>query len=106
MGRKEKPMPVGKTHIPTIGELLRRFRNERNLSLTEMAVLTNFSNSHLSNVEAGRAQPSKDLLKNYEEYLGLKPNKIGAFFPSVQRTRLRGSSPAVLYFHEKRLALV
>jgi len=73
-------MLVGTTHIPTIGELLRRFRNECNLSLIEMAGLTNFSNSHLSNVEVGRTNISFDILMAYEEYLGFAPHEIGAFF--------------------------
>jgi len=80
MGRKEKPMLVGKTHIPTMGELLRRFRHEYNLTLTDMSDLTHFSNSHLSNVEHGRANMSKDILIAYEKHLRFKPNEIEAFF--------------------------
>ncbi len=80
MGRKEKPMPAGRTHTPTIGELLRRLRNEQGLSLVGMADLTGFSRGHLSNVEIGRIQPSQVLLRQYEEYLGLQPSEISAFF--------------------------
>jgi len=80
MSRKEKPLPVEMTCIPPIGELLRRFRKAHDWSLIDMAYYINFSNSHLSNVEAGRAKLSKAVLKAYEECLEFKPHQIGAFF--------------------------
>jgi transcriptional regulator with XRE-family HTH domain len=80
MGRPEKPMLVGTTCVPTVGELLRRFRKEGNLSLIDMAELTHFSKGHLSNVEVGRTKISKEILMAYEEQLGFKPHEIGAFF--------------------------
>ena len=79
MGRKEKTLPDGRTESLTIGELLRRLRNEQALPLTGLADLIGFSAGHLSNVETGRIQPSQFLLKSYEEFLGLRPSEISDF---------------------------
>lgn len=80
MSRKEKPLSVGITGIPPIGDLLKCYRKAHGWSLIDLAHYTGFSNSHLSNVEAGRAKLSKAILRAYEECLEFKPHQIGAFF--------------------------
>lgn len=80
MNRKEKPLPGEMGGTPPIGELLRRFRKEREWSLIDIAYNAKCSSSHLSNVEAGRAKLSKIILESYEECLEFKHHQIGAFF--------------------------
>lgn len=52
-----------------VGELLRRWRAHRRLSQLELAVEAGVSTRHLSFVETGRAQPSRDMVLHLAEYL-------------------------------------
>lgn len=80
MSRREKH-PVGEViGAPSLGGLLRHLRKARDCSLIDMAQLMGFSDSHLSNVEIGRAKLSKTILEAYEKYLEFKPHQIAAFF--------------------------
>lgn len=80
MSRKENH-PIGEviSALP-LGDLLRHLRKAHNWSLTDIAQFRGFSNSHLSNVEIGRAKLSKAILEAYEECLEFKPHQIAAFF--------------------------
>jgi transcriptional regulator with XRE-family HTH domain len=51
------------------GELLRDWRNRRRLSQLDLALEANVSARHLSFVETGRAQPSRELLLDLAEHL-------------------------------------
>jgi transcriptional regulator with XRE-family HTH domain len=63
----------------TAGELIRYWRNRRNLSQLELALDANLSTKHLSFVENGRSQPSRQLLIHLVQELDL---------PIAERNRL------------------
>jgi transcriptional regulator with XRE-family HTH domain len=63
----------------TVGELLRFWRVHRRLSQLELAIEAEVSTKHLSFVETGRAQPSRQLLVHLSNQLDL---------PIVERNRL------------------
>jgi transcriptional regulator with XRE-family HTH domain len=51
------------------GELLREWRNRRRMSQLDLALEANVSARHLSFVETGHSQPSRELLLSLAEYL-------------------------------------
>jgi transcriptional regulator with XRE-family HTH domain len=63
-----------------IGELVRRLREQRGLSLRGMAGATNFSPSFISQVENGLVSPSIDSMGRIASALGFT---LGEFFASV-----------------------
>ena len=54
---------------PTVGELLSRWRDQRRLSQMALALDADVSTRHLSFVETGRAQPSRDMIVRLAEHL-------------------------------------
>ncbi len=54
-----------------VGELLREWRQRRRLSQLDFALEANVSTRHLSFVETGRAQPSRDMLLHLAELLNV-----------------------------------
>jgi transcriptional regulator with XRE-family HTH domain len=54
---------------PSAGALLRRWRHRRNLSQLEMAARSAISARHLSFIETGRAQPSRQMVLHLAEHL-------------------------------------
>jgi transcriptional regulator with XRE-family HTH domain len=63
----------------TVGELIRFWRTHRRLSQLELALDANLSTKHLSFVETGRSQPSRQLLVHLAQQLDL---------PMAERNRL------------------
>ncbi|MEU4194375.1 helix-turn-helix transcriptional regulator [Kribbella sp. NPDC026611] len=63
----------------SVGELLRFWRTHRRLSQLELALEAEMSTKHLSFVETGRAQPSRQLLAHLSNHLDL---------PMAERNRL------------------
>lgn len=59
------------TQIRPIGEHLREWRQRRRLSQLDLACDANISTRHLSFIETGRAQPSRDMLLHLAEQLGV-----------------------------------
>jgi transcriptional regulator with XRE-family HTH domain len=57
------------THEPTVGGLLREWRARRRLSQLELALEADVSTRHLSFVETGRSQPSRDMVVRLAERL-------------------------------------
>ena len=57
------PIAVSKTAASPLGALLRQWRASRRLSQLELSMLSGVSARHLSYVETGRAQPSRELLR-------------------------------------------
>jgi transcriptional regulator with XRE-family HTH domain len=57
------------TSSPPIGELLRSWRQRRNLSQLELALNAAVSSRHLSFVETGRARPSREMVLRLAEQL-------------------------------------
>jgi transcriptional regulator with XRE-family HTH domain len=62
-----------------VGEVIRFWRERRRLTQLDVSVETGISTRHLSCVETGRAQPSRDLLGRIAEHLQL---------PLAERNRL------------------
>ena len=54
---------------PSVGELLRDWRQRRRLSQLALSVQANVSTRHLSFVESGRAAPSRDMVLHLAEQL-------------------------------------
>jgi transcriptional regulator with XRE-family HTH domain len=76
VGRKDKPISAQNANMLPIGAQLRIARQTKDISLTEMASLLNYSKSHLSGVENGSDQPSQELIQKYEQALELKPGQL------------------------------
>jgi transcriptional regulator with XRE-family HTH domain len=55
--------------VPTVGRLLRSWRDARRLSQMELSLEAEVSTRHLSFVETGRAQPSRELIVRLAEHL-------------------------------------
>ena len=56
---------------PVIGDLLRDWRQRRHLSQLELSSQTGVSSRHLSYVETGRSQPSRQLVLYLAEHLSV-----------------------------------
>ncbi|GLQ92293.1 helix-turn-helix domain-containing protein [Dyella acidisoli] len=54
-----------------VGDLLREWRRHRRLSQLDLANHAEISTRHLSFVESGRAQPSRDMILHLAEYLDI-----------------------------------
>ncbi|WP_028061645.1 helix-turn-helix domain-containing protein [Candidatus Solirubrobacter pratensis] len=54
---------------PTVGKLLRSWRDARRLSQLELSLEAEVSTRHLSFVETGRAQPSREMIVRLAEHL-------------------------------------
>lgn len=67
----------------TAGALLRQWRQRRRLSQLDLACEAEISTRHLSFVETGRAQPSRDMLLHLAEQLAI---------PLRERNRLLGAA--------------
>ncbi len=61
-----------------IGSRLRLARQEKGISISQMAVLITYSKGRLSAIENGMGRPSVELLLGYERELDLEP---GTFLP-------------------------
>src|ERR1700754_3116047 len=55
--------------LPTVGGLLRSWRDARRLSQMELSLEAEVSTRHLSFVETGRAQPSREMIVRLAEHL-------------------------------------
>jgi transcriptional regulator with XRE-family HTH domain len=65
-----------KAQVELLGEFIRSQRKLANLSLREMAALTDVSNAYLSQVERGLHEPSVRVLRSIAEALGLPPDAL------------------------------
>ena len=59
------------THTHPVGALLRQWRQRRRLSQLDLACEADISTRHLSFVETGRAQPSREMLLHLAEQLDI-----------------------------------
>lgn len=59
-----------------IGQAIREFRQERQLTLTKLGELANLSPSHLSQIERGLADPSLGALRAIASALGVELTKL------------------------------
>ncbi|MCA1682824.1 MAG: helix-turn-helix domain-containing protein [Actinobacteria bacterium] len=65
-----------KAQVRVLGEFIRTQRKLSNLSLREMAALTDLSNAYLSQVERGLHEPSVRVLRAIAAALGLPPDAL------------------------------
>ncbi|WP_459642440.1 helix-turn-helix domain-containing protein [Kineococcus sp. NUM-3379] len=63
--------PTG--HAPSVGELLRRWRQRRRLSQLALACEAGVSSRHLSFLETGRARPSRQMVLHLAGHLDVPP---------------------------------
>jgi transcriptional regulator with XRE-family HTH domain len=76
--------------LETLGEFLRAQRKLANLSLRELAAMTDLSNAYLSQIERGMHQPSVRVLRSIADALELSTNTLLAhagLFDDAGRTR-------------------
>jgi transcriptional regulator with XRE-family HTH domain len=59
------------TDRPTVGELLRGWRQRRKLSQLELALDAGVSSRHVSFLETGRARPSREMVLHLADYLAV-----------------------------------
>jgi transcriptional regulator with XRE-family HTH domain len=76
------------------GTLLREWRQRRRLSQLDLALEAGISARHLSFVETGRAQPSRDMVLNLTEHLDV---------PLRERNTLLLAAGYAPHFHERPL---
>src|ERR687896_1291575 len=81
-------------HSPTLGSLLREWRRRRHLSQLALALQADISQRHLSFVESGRAQPSREMVLRLAEQLGV---------PLRERNRLLVAAGFAPVFPERPL---
>jgi transcriptional regulator with XRE-family HTH domain len=79
---------------PHAGTLLREWRTSRRLSQLDLALEANVSPRHLSCVETGKAQPSRDMIARLADALGMPLRErnallvAGGFAPQYRETEL------------------
>jgi WD40 repeat protein/DNA-binding XRE family transcriptional regulator len=67
---QEETVPESSEPVPQdFGAAMRRLRNERGVSLSQLARATSYSKSHLSNVENGRKRPHRELAESVDTAL-------------------------------------
>ncbi len=71
MGRKDKEIPFEVGRSLPLGARLRYARQQKGITLTQMAQDLGYTKSHLSAIENGNGHPSPQLLEKYERKLGL-----------------------------------
>jgi transcriptional regulator with XRE-family HTH domain len=77
------------------GVLLRRWRTGRRMTQSDLALAANSSTRHLSCLETGRSQPSRDMILRLAEHLGIPLREQNALLLAA------GFAPA---FEERSLA--
>jgi transcriptional regulator with XRE-family HTH domain len=75
------------------GELLREWRNRRRMSQLDLALEANVSARHLSFVETGRAQASRELLLNLAEHLEIPLREQNALLLAAGYAPVFGETP-------------
>jgi len=119
LGRGVRSVIVGHMKQPHVGDLLRGWRQRRRLSQLGLALDADVSAKHLSFVETGRAQPSREMVLRLAERLDVPLRErnallLAAGFAPLYRERplmdpaLRGARHAIdrlLAAHEPYPAL-
>lgn len=76
MGRKDNVVPLNNNWPGAIGARMRHARQQKKISLTDMARFLTYTKSYLSAVENGASKPSALLLEGYERLLELEPGYL------------------------------
>ncbi len=74
MGRKDKRVQV--EDAGQVSAKMRLARQQKGMTLTDLALKLGYTKSHLSSVENGVSRPSPDLVEKYERELGLEPGEL------------------------------
>jgi WD40 repeat protein/transcriptional regulator with XRE-family HTH domain len=82
MGRKDK---IVQSDNAQLGARMRRARQEKSISLTEMSKRLNYSKGHLSAVENNEGRPSTDLVEKYEQILELEPGILSRVLEGTEQ---------------------
>jgi transcriptional regulator with XRE-family HTH domain len=105
---------------PSVGELLRGWRERRRLSQLDLALQAEVSTRHLSFVETGRASPSRDMVLHLADQLdvplrernalllaaGYAPVYVEAGLDSPRLVAIRSAVREILTAHEPNPAVV
>lgn len=70
-----------------LNQALRLIRSYHDLSQTELAEELSISNSHLSEIESGKKQPSLELLNKYSERFDVPLSSILFFSENIDTTK-------------------
>jgi len=92
MGRKDKPVPLGNSDNLVIGQLMRQSRQTNGMSLSDMARQLGYTRAYLSMIENGHKPPPYDLIKSYEQILGLESEYLSQV-PPLQRIKESMEAP-------------
>src|SRR5438093_6472662 len=93
-------MQVMSTLTGAIGDLLRDWRQQRRLSQLDLALEAEVSPRHLSFIETGRSQPSRDLVLHLAERLDVPLRERNAlllaagYAPAYRETQLEAEEMA------------
>lgn len=87
-------LPIGLATPPTPGALLREWRMRRKLSQLALALATGTSQRHISFVESGRAQPSREMVLRLATHLEM---------PLRERNRLLVAAGFAPFYPERSL---
>ncbi len=68
---------------PTVGRLLRSWRDRRRLSQMELALEADVSTRHLSFLETGRARPSREMIVRLAEHLDVPLRERNDLLPAA-----------------------
>ncbi len=90
MGRKDKVLSLNQCLQDSVGARMRYARQQKGISLTDMARVLTYTKSYLSAVENGASKPSSQLIEGYERLLDLAP---GYLTRSQSTSSPRQSSP-------------
>ena len=96
------PTPGMDAHQPSFGAYLRRWRRHRRMTQMELAVAADSSTQHLSYLETGRAQPSREMVMRLAEHLEVPLRErntmllSGGFAPAFQQRSLTELKSACL----------
>ena len=61
-----------KSFLKAFGELIRRKRNDKNLTIEKLAFISDISSDYLGKIELGRVNPSIYIVYKISKGLGLK----------------------------------
>ncbi|WP_163504924.1 helix-turn-helix domain-containing protein [Fodinicola acaciae] len=89
-----------------IGPLLRDWRQRRRLSQLELALIANISARHLSFIETGRAQPSRDMVLRLAEHLDVPVRARNALLVAAGHAPAYSETPLdAPEMHDVRVAI-
>ena len=78
---------------PHVGDYLREWRQRRRLSQMDLALDAEISTRHLSFLETGRSQPSRDMILHLAERLEVPLRERNTLLAEASQTLLREALP-------------